>query len=77
MLKIAVHRDQDLAARMIDSGGDAGGLTEIRAQLDELDVAIRLGDFASDRIRVVAAAIVDEDDLVAAPGAEVASGRTT
>ena len=35
VLKIAIHGEDELALRVIKSGGEGGGLTEVAAKLDD------------------------------------------
>src|SRR5438132_4701210 len=63
VLQIAVHGDDVLAAGMIKSGGQSGGLAKIQAQLDDRDTAIHGSDFAQQLESPVTGAIVHEDEF--------------
>ena len=54
VLQIAVHGDDVLAAGMIETGGKAGGLAEVAAQLDDGDAAVDSRDFTQHGEGVVA-----------------------
>jgi hypothetical protein len=48
---------------MIESSGEAGGLAEVAAQLDDGHTAVNGGDFTKQREGSIERAIVDEDHL--------------
>ena len=75
MLAVAVHEQHGAEAGMVEAGEQRGLLAEIARQRDHLDVE-RVGrQRARDRQRVVAAAVVDIDDLGREPPAFLAAGR--
>ena len=63
VLQVAIHGDDVVALGVIESGGQSGGLSEVAAQLDHDDPAVDRGDLLQQRKRIVAAAIVDENQL--------------
>ena len=64
VLEIAVHRNDDVAAGEIEAGFERGGLAEIAAEADDVDAMIVLVNVGENFERVIAAAIVDENELV-------------
>jgi cell division protein FtsI/penicillin-binding protein 2 len=48
---------------MIESGGEAGGLAEVAAQLDDEDTAVDRRDLFKELVGAVAGAVVDKDEL--------------
>src|SRR5579871_6921561 len=58
VLKIAIHGDDVLATRVVESGGKACCLPKIPAQLDHGHAAVDGCDFAQHRERVVARSVV-------------------
>ena len=68
VLAVAVERDDDLAARRVEAGRQRGGLAEVAVEIDDAQVADREPAMASSRASVpVAAAVVDEHELVGQP----------
>jgi hypothetical protein len=65
VLEIAIHGDDVLAARMVEPGGETGGLTEIPAELYDGDTAVDGGDFTEKLEGTIGGAIVNEDNLKA------------
>ena len=63
VLQIAVHGDDVLAAGMVESGGEARGLAEVAAQLDDGHTAVDGRDFAQHREGVIVGAVVHEHDF--------------
>ena len=63
VLQIAIHGDDVLAAGMIKSRGQAGGLAEVAAEFNDSHAAIDSCDFAQHGESVIAGAIVDENDF--------------
>src|SRR5580704_7655291 len=64
VLEVAVHRDNDVAASEVEAGFERGGLAEIAAEADDIDAVIVLVNVGKNFERVIAAAIVDENELV-------------
>src|ERR1700690_1071458 len=65
VLQVAVHGDDVFAARMVESGGEAGGLSEVAAQLDYRHAAVDSGDFAQQVKGTVDGAVIDENHFKA------------
>ena len=65
VLQIAIHGDDVLAARVIESSGEARGLSEIAAQLHNRHSAVHRSDLPQHGERLVARAVIDENDLKA------------
>ena len=65
VLQIAVHGDDVLALGMVETGRQSRGLAEVPAQLHHHDAAVDGGDFPQQVEGLIAAAIVDEDQLEA------------
>ena len=65
ILQVGVERDDDVAAAVLETGHDRHVLAGIGGKQDDAgDIGPRLELLAQDRRRAVAAAVVDEDDLV-------------
>ena len=64
MLEVAVHWDNDLAARVVDSGCNAACLSKVGSKLNELQQGILNGERIRNLIRVVTTAVVDKNDLI-------------
>ena len=47
----------------IEAGHHRGGLAEVSAEVDDLDVRIARGDFVEQFLRAVGRAVVDEDEF--------------
>ena len=65
MLQIAIHGDDVLAPCMIEPRRQSRGLPEVAPQLDHRDPAVHRRDFPQHSERVIARAIVDQDNLEA------------
>jgi hypothetical protein len=66
VLQVGIERDDDLAAAMLEAGHDRHVLAGVGGEEHHArDVGPGLELLAQDRRRAVAAAVVDEDDLVA------------
>jgi hypothetical protein len=63
VLKIAVHGEDVVALRVIEAGGESGGLTEVAAELDDEDTTVYGSDLFQEAVGAVARAIVNEDQL--------------
>ena len=63
VLQIAVHGDDVFAFGVIEARGQRGGLAEVAAQLDHHHAAVDRGNLLQHPEGVVAAAVVDEDQL--------------
>ena len=63
VLTVAVHRDDDAAARGGEPVGERRRLAEVTPQLDDAHVVASFGEPAHDRKRPVGGAVVHEDDL--------------
>src|SRR6202034_3398439 len=63
VLQIAVHRNDDLALRVIEAGFQRGGLAEITAEAHGENPGIVAGDLRKLAEGAVFAAVVDENDL--------------
>ena len=63
VLQVAVHGDDVLALGVIEAGGQRRGLPEIAAQLDHHHAAVDGGNLLQHPEGVVAAAVIDEDQL--------------
>ena len=69
MLQIGIHDHDDVAAGMVEPGGDRDLLAEIPAEGNGIDARVGFVQQAQHRKRAVPAAIVDADDL---PGGDAA-----
>ena len=63
MLQIAIHGDDVLAAGVVETGGESGGLAEVAAQFDDRHTAVDCRDLAQHREGVIVGAIVHENDF--------------
>ena len=63
VLQVAIHGDDVLAAGMIETCGQAGGLAEVAAQFDDRHAAVHSGDLAQHGEGVVVRAIVHQNHL--------------
>ena len=63
VLQVGVHGHQRGARGMLDAGHHGGGLAAVAAELDHLDPRIGGGQGGAAGEGVIAAAVVDEDDL--------------
>src|ERR1700688_4064499 len=63
VLQIAIHRDDVFATRMVETGGQSGGLAEVAPELDHGDPAIDGSDFAQHGEGVIAGAIIHQHDF--------------
>ena len=63
VLQVAIHGDHVVALGMVKSGGQCGRLSEIAAQLDYDHPAVHRGDLLQQRERIIAAAVVHENQL--------------
>ncbi len=66
ILQIAVEKDEDVAAAVLDAGLQGSGLPEVAAELHELGVGVVFRQRAETFEAPVAAAVVDVEDLVGA-----------
>jgi hypothetical protein len=73
VLQVAVDRDDDVAARVLEARRERRGLAEVLAQREHSHVGIFGVDRAQDLARAVGRAIVHVDDLVGMAG--LAQGR--
>ncbi len=64
VLEVAIHGNDDVAAGVIEAGGECGGLAEVAAEVDDEDVGVGFGELAEAGVGVVLGAIVDVDDFV-------------
>jgi hypothetical protein len=64
MLQVAVHGDDHLAQGVIEAGGERGRLAVVAGQFDDADGGIAGAEAAQRQVAAVAAAVIDEDDLV-------------
>ncbi len=74
VLQVAVHRNDDLASGVVESGGHRRRLTVVPTQLDELQTRVAGRKARESIVRLVSAAVVDDDDLVGA--AELVEGAS-
>ena len=63
VLEVAVHRDEDLAARTREPGVHRGMLAEVPLEADDADARVGVVQPLEPRERPVARAVVDEEDL--------------
>ena len=63
VLQIAVHRNDDIAAREIEAGHHRSGLTKVAPQVDDFYERIAGGDFVENALAFVGASIIDQDQL--------------
>src|SRR5207247_2012918 len=71
VLEVAVRRDDDPAARVIESGGKGCGLAEVAAEPYHPQMRIDGLQPRQDLEALIRTAVVDDDDFVErAPGAE-------
>src|SRR5262245_28397372 len=66
MLKIAIHRDDDVSSSRIETGLKTGGLAEVLTKPHNRNARIVIAYFRQDFEGVVAAAIVDKNDFIVA-----------
>ena len=64
VLQVAVGRDDDLAAGVVEAGGEGGGLAEVPAQAQDAHPRVRGLDREQPLPRRIRGAVVHEDDLV-------------
>ena len=67
VLQVAVHDDHRLARGMVQARRNCRLMAEIAAQVDHREVRVRLLQLVYQTGRLVAAAVVHEDDLVRLP----------
>jgi len=67
VLQVGVEGDDDVVAGGVDAGGHGGGLAEIAAEADQAEMGIGAGGLDQAVPRGVARAVVDQQNLVAAP----------
>ena len=77
VLQVAVDRDDDVAARLRESGRERGGLAEVPAQPDDPHVAVAGVQARQRGERAVGRAVVDEDGLPLARRADRAPLRSS
>ena len=65
VLEVSVHGDDELALRVIEAGGESGGLAEVAAELDDQYAGVDGGYLFEQTIGAVAGTVVDEDELEA------------
>jgi hypothetical protein len=65
VLQIAIHGDDLLTARVIETCRQPSGLPEVPPQLDHCDSAVDRRDFPQHSERVITRAIVYQDNLEA------------
>ena len=63
VLKVTVHRDQNVPAGVAKAGGEGGRLAVISSEKDELDVRILLRKIFERGLCPVAASVIDKDDF--------------
>ena len=63
VLEVAVHGEDELALRVVEAGGEGGGLAEVAAEFDDEDARIDGGDLFKEAVGAVAGAVVDEDEF--------------
>ena len=66
VLQVAVGRDDEAAARVRKARRERRGLTEVAAEPDDPQPRVLRLELRQQRERLVCAAVVDDDDLVAA-----------
>src|SRR5664280_1840363 len=66
MLQVAIHRDDDVALGFVEAGGEGGGLAEVAAQADHLEVAVGFHQVGQEFETAVVRGVVDEEDFVGA-----------
>src|ERR1035441_7704160 len=66
MLQVAIHRDDDVALGFVEAGGEGGGLAEVAAQADHLEVAVGFHQVGQEFETAVVGGVVDEEDFVGA-----------
>ena len=54
MLEVAVHGQDELALRVVETGGEGAGLAEVAAELDDEDAGVYGGDLFQETIGAVA-----------------------
>jgi hypothetical protein len=64
VLQVGVHRDDPLAACLVDGRGERGGLAEVAPQPQRAHPRVGGGQLGHHRPAAVHAAVVDEDHLV-------------
>ena len=69
ILQVDVHRDQDVAARVVDAGGERRLLAEVAREVDDPQPAVTRAAVEQMGQRVVVRAVVHEHDLEAQAGA--------
>ena len=67
VLEIGVHQDQDVAARVVERGGDGRVLAEVSREADDPQSRVGRGLCLQPRQRTVATAIVHDHRLVVKP----------
>ena len=68
VLQIAIHGDNVLSTRMVETGGQSRGLAEVAAQLDHRDAAIDRGDLAQHGEGMVARSVIDQHNFEGSAG---------
>ena len=63
MLEVAVHGENKFALRVVEAGGEGGGLAEVAAELNDEDARVDGSDLFQKAVGSVAGAVVDEDEL--------------
>ena len=69
VLEIAIGRDDETAARVREPGGEARGLSEVAPEADDAQPRITHLERRQPIERLIRTAVVDDNDLVAAPEA--------
>ena len=64
MLQIAVHGDDDVALGFVEAGRERGGLAEIAAQADHLQMAVGLHQVGQQLEAAVGGGVVHEENFV-------------
>ncbi len=65
VLQIAIHRDDDVALRFVESRGERRGLSEVAAQADYLEPSIGLHQIREQLETAIRGSVVHEQNLVA------------
>jgi hypothetical protein len=66
MLQIPIHGNHHAALRLVESGGECGGLPEIAPQTDHLQVSIGLGKIRQQFEAAIRGCVIYENDFVRA-----------
>ena len=64
VLQVAIHGDDDVALGFVEAGRERGGLAEVAAQADHLEVAVGLHQVGEEFEAAIVGGVVDEEDLV-------------